>query len=111
MRNALQAVPQPADCKILLRTRSQRQFTIGTIRHRLVCRIDISDQGPGIPPHLLHAIFVPMVTGRAQGTGLGLSIAQSIVNRHGGLIECKNEPGATTFTLYLPMETQDADTN
>ena len=110
MRNALQAARRPEDCKITLRTRSQRQFTIGAVRHRLVCRIDISDNGPGIPPELLHAIFVPMVTGRAEGTGLGLSIAQSVINRHGGLIECESEPGATSFTIYLPMEAKNAET-
>ena len=104
MRNALQAAKRPEDCTITLRTRPQRQFTIGAVRHRLVCRIDISDNGPGIPRELQHAIFVPMVTGRAEGTGLGLSIAQSIINRHGGLIECDSSPGETNFTIYLPME-------
>jgi len=108
MRNALQAAGSPSECTITLRTRSQRQFTIGTTRHRLVCRVDISDNGPGIPEELMHAIFVPMVTGRAEGTGLGLAISQSIVNRHGGLLECESRPGQTTFTIYLPMETQHA---
>jgi two-component system nitrogen regulation sensor histidine kinase GlnL len=51
-----------------------------------------------------------MVTGRAEGTGLGLSIAQSVINRHGGLIECESEPGATNFTIYLPMEAKNAKT-
>ncbi|MFV0279109.1 MAG: nitrogen regulation protein NR(II) [Parahaliea sp.] len=104
MRNALQAAASPERCELTLRTRSQRQFTIGAHRHRLVCRIDINDNGPGVPQELLHSIFVPMVTGRAEGTGLGLSIAQSIVNRHGGLVECHSEPGCTCFTIYLPME-------
>ncbi|MFT6285780.1 MAG: two-component system nitrogen regulation sensor histidine kinase GlnL [Halieaceae bacterium] len=103
-RNALQAAKSPSQCKITLRTRSQRQFTIGTIRHRLVLRVDIIDNGPGIPEELQHSIFIPMVTGRADGTGLGLSIAQSIVNRHGGTLECESQPGQTRFTLFLPME-------
>lgn len=104
-RNALQAGGDGEQCIIRLRTRSQRQFTIGTQRHRLVCRIDIIDNGPGIPPDMVQAIFAPMVTGRADGTGLGLSIAQSIVTRHGGSLECKSEPGKTRFTIYLPLET------
>lgn len=108
MRNALQAATQVEDCILTLRTRSQRQFTIGTTRHRLVCRVDISDNGPGIPEDMMHAIFIPMVTGRAEGTGLGLAISQSIVNLHGGLLECSNGAGKTTFTIYLPMETQHA---
>ncbi len=110
MRNALQAASSPDACTILLRTRSQRQFTIGGHRHRLVCRVDIVDNGPGIPAEIQQAIFVPMVTGRPDGTGLGLSIAQSIVNRHGGLLECASEPGNTRFTLYLPMDQNHAET-
>lgn len=109
MRNALQAATEPGACQILLRTRSQRQFTIGGLRHRLVCRVDIIDNGPGIPQDLQQAIFMPMVTGRPDGTGLGLSIAQSIVNRHGGLLECASEPGNTRFTLFLPLEHSNAE--
>ena len=105
MRNALQAAPSQQDCRIIVRSRSQRQFTIGTQRHRLVCRIDIIDNGPGVPDHMVHAIFAPMVTGRANGTGLGLSIAQSIISRHGGALECDSQDGETRFTIYLPMET------
>ncbi len=108
LRNAVQASIPGQDCEITLRTRSQRQFTIGGRRHRLVCRVDIIDNGPGIPDELMHAIFVPMVTGRAEGTGLGLSIAQSVVNSHHGLLECESEPGNTRFTIYLPMESNDA---
>ena len=108
MRNALQAAATPQGCEIIVRSRSQRQFTIGTTRHRLVCSVDIIDNGPGIPENMQHAIFAPMVTGRADGTGLGLSIAQSVVNRHGGLLECDSLPGRTRFTLYLPMEMQNA---
>jgi two-component system nitrogen regulation sensor histidine kinase GlnL len=108
MRNAVQAAPDRKACRITLRTRSQRQFTIGNDRHRLVCRVDIIDNGPGIPEELQQSIFVPMVTGRAEGTGLGLSIAQSVVSGHGGLLECESEPGNTRFTLYLPMDSHDA---
>jgi two-component system nitrogen regulation sensor histidine kinase GlnL len=108
MLNALQAAKNPEDCTITVRTRTQRQFTIGAIRHRLVSRVEITDNGPGIPMDLQHAIFAPMVTGRSNGTGLGLSIAQSIVNRHGGLIQCESEPGNTTFIIYLPMEVNNA---
>ena len=104
VRNALQASEELDHCVIKLRTRPQRQFTIGTTRHRLVCRLDIEDNGRGIPEDMLHTIFMPMVTGRPDGTGLGLTIAQSIITRHGGLLECTSEPGKTLFTIYLPME-------
>jgi two-component system nitrogen regulation sensor histidine kinase GlnL len=70
-----------------------------------VCRLTVEDNGPGIPEDMLQTIFMPMVTGRPEGTGLGLTIAQSIVTRHGGLLECRSEPGKTRFAIYLPMET------
>lgn len=108
MRNALQAAAHPTECEILLRTRSQRQFTVGTQVHRLVCRVDIIDNGPGIPVELQPSVFAPMVTGRADGTGLGLSIAQSIIHLHGGVLECESSPGNTRFTFYLPLETHHA---
>ena len=108
MRNALQAATSPDQCEIILRSRSQRQFTAGPHLHRLVCRVDIIDNGPGIPAELLPSVFAPMVTGRADGTGLGLSIAQSIIHLHGGVLECESRPGETRFTFYLPMESNHA---
>lgn len=102
--NAIQASDGEHECIITLRSRVLRQFTIGAVRHRLVCKIDIEDNGPGIDEELMGLIFLPMVTGRAEGTGLGLSISQSIINRHGGLLECQSEPGKTLFSLYLPLE-------
>lgn len=105
-RNAMQAMHENGtqSPKLTLRSRVLRQFTIGDTRHKLVCEVNIIDNGPGIPKHLLDKLFFPMVSGRAEGTGLGLSIAQAIVQRHDGLIECTNEAQGTRFTLYLPLE-------
>ncbi|SHK87197.1 two-component system, NtrC family, nitrogen regulation sensor histidine kinase GlnL [Marinobacter antarcticus] len=89
---------------ITFRTRALRQVTIGPRRHRLVCRIDIIDNGPGITPELRQNIFYPMISGRANGTGLGLSITQSIISQHQGLVECESEPGRTDFIIFLPLE-------
>ncbi|MEJ2567011.1 MAG: nitrogen regulation protein NR(II) [Gammaproteobacteria bacterium] len=102
MRNALQAVGEQG--KIILRTRSIRQATIGHHRYKLALRVDIIDNGPGIPIEMVENIFFPMVTGRPDGTGLGLAIAQDLVNQHHGLIECVSEPGKTVFSLLLPLE-------
>ena len=102
VRNAAQAVGVRG--RILIRTRIHRQVTIGNKRNRLVVKIDVEDNGPGIPDALMGQIFYPMVTGRAEGTGLGLSIAQSLINQHGGLIECSSEPGLTVFSIFLPLE-------
>ena len=95
---------QTLPAMITLRTRAQRQFTIGAVRHRIVMRVDIMDNGPGIPASLLERIFYPMVSGRASGTGLGLSIAQDIIHQYHGLIECDSRPGQTVFSIYLPLE-------
>lgn len=111
VRNAQQAVMSVTGSQrghISLRTRTLRQFTIGTRRHRLVCRLEVTDNGPGIAPGILNSIFYPMVSGRAEGTGLGLSITQNIITRHQGLIECDSTPGHTTFTLFLPLPGEDA---
>jgi len=103
MRNAVQALDGRGTIK--LRTRIERNFTIGHTLHRLALRVDIEDNGPGIPLELMDRIFYPMVSSRSDGTGLGLSIAQDIVTRHGGLIECTSQPGQTVFTLFLPAVT------
>lgn len=107
VRNAMQALASQNDLhlgRITLRTRTLRQFTIGHTRHRLVCKVEIIDNGPGIPPELQDTIFYPMVSGRADGTGLGLAITQNIISQHQGLIECESHPGHTVFALFLPLE-------
>ncbi|UTA48477.1 nitrogen regulation protein NR(II) [Simiduia sp. 21SJ11W-1] len=110
VRNAMQALQENnvEDGHIALRTRVQRQFTIGRHHYGLVCRIDILDNGPGIPQELIEDIFYPMISGRAEGTGLGLAISQQLINQHHGLIECESWPGQTQFTLYIPMEQPNA---
>jgi len=111
VRNAILATSENEGRRTIeMRSRIQRQFTIGTHRHKLVCRIDIIDNGSGIPPELEQSIFIPMVSGRADGTGLGLAISQSILNQHRGIIECSSGSDCTFFTLYIPMGTEDAHT-
>ncbi|MCR3792569.1 two-component system sensor histidine kinase NtrB, partial [Pseudomonas aeruginosa] len=107
VRNAMQAIAGQNDLRlgrITLRSRTLRQFTIGHTRHRLVCKVEIIDNGPGIPAELQETIFYPMVSGRPDGTGLGLAIAQNIISQHQGLIECESHPGHTVFSLFLPLE-------
>ncbi|EAR08964.1 nitrogen regulation protein NR(II) [Reinekea blandensis] len=105
-RNALQALTESgqSDAKLTFKTRSVRQFTIRQQRHRLVVRVDIIDNGPGIDRDLLEKIFYPMISGRASGTGLGLSIVQQFVELHHGMVECNSDPGCTTFSVYFPLE-------
>jgi two-component system nitrogen regulation sensor histidine kinase GlnL len=107
-RNALREVNSNPDGQIIFRTRPLRNYTIGHITYPLVAKIDVIDNGPGIPEELKEKIFLPMVTGRADGTGLGLSIAQTLINQHNGLIECSSTPGETVFTLLLPLQHEAA---
>lgn len=107
--NALQAVQQQDEARITFRTRPERQFTIGHVRHRVVMKIEIMDNGPGIPDELKETAFLPMVTNKPGGTGLGLPIAQSLVQRHGGLIEYDVCDGQTCFIVYLPLEIPNAN--
>jgi len=102
VRNAIQSMGDHG--KLELRTRTKRQFTIGHQRYKLVVLIEVIDDGPGIPQEMQDQIFLPMITSRADGTGLGLSIAQSMINRHNGLIEFNSKPGKTVFRILLPLE-------
>ena len=104
IRNACQALNGKGEVR--LQTRVERKFNIGQSSHNLVARINIEDSGPGIPEEIIEKIFFPMVTGRADGTGLGLSISQSLIEQHGGLIECESEPGHTIFSIFLPIESE-----
>jgi two-component system nitrogen regulation sensor histidine kinase GlnL len=104
LRNALQAVGTRGS--ILLRTRARRQHMLAGQRHRLVMQIDVEDSGHGIPSNLIEKIFLPMVTTRPDGTGLGLPMAQYLVHVHGGIIECRSRPGATVFSIFLPLVTK-----
>ena len=107
VRNAVQALGGSGE--VTLRTRVERQLTIGQRRNRLAVCIDILDSGPGVPPEILERIFMPMITGRAGGTGLGLSIAQNLIRQHKGMIECSSRPGETVFRIRLPLEDDHGD--
>ncbi|MCU0620052.1 MAG: ATP-binding protein [Gemmatimonadales bacterium] len=66
-------------------------------------RIDVTDDGCGIPPEHSSQVFDPFFTTkkRGQGTGLGLSIAAQIVRNHGGEIALDSEPGRGTCMSVL----------
>lgn len=108
VRNAMQALQQEKteSPQVTLRSRIQRNFTIGKKQYRLLCRIDVIDNGPGIDEELIGDVFYPMISGRAEGTGLGLAISQSIVVQHKGLIECDSVSGNTIFSIFLPLDSE-----
>lgn len=69
------------------------------------CRVQLHDNGPGIPEDLRARVFHPYVTSKADGTGLGLAIVERIVFDHQGRVWFESQLGfGTTFFLDLPLE-------
>jgi two-component system nitrogen regulation sensor histidine kinase GlnL len=101
VKNAIQALKGQGE--VILRTRVARQTTLARKRHNLALKLQIVDNGPGIPDDIRDHLFYPLVTGRAEGTGLGLTLAQAYVHQHGGSIEFESQPGQTCFTVMLPF--------
>jgi signal transduction histidine kinase len=68
-------------------------------------RVEVVDDGPGIPPDEQARIFEPYYTTKAGGTGLGLAIVHRIVSDHGGRIDVEDaEGGGAVFEIVLPRE-------
>jgi nitrogen fixation/metabolism regulation signal transduction histidine kinase len=66
-------------------------------------RLEVEDEGPGIPAELKGRLFEPYVTTKPQGTGLGLPIAQRIIQEHGGRLEVADgAAGGALFRVSLP---------
>lgn len=100
LRNAYQA--GASEIKI----RSRVDYDSGLLKPGTssVIRLDIEDNGKGVPESLRSMLFLPLVTGRRDGTGLGLALAQQIAAAHEGLLTyAALEPGSC-FTLRLPLE-------
>jgi PAS domain S-box-containing protein len=68
-------------------------------------RIDVRDQGPGIPPEVRERVFEPFFTTKARGGGLGLPIVRRTVDLHGGtiVVDCPPE-GGTLVSMQLPLK-------
>jgi len=99
VRNALES----GASQVSLRTRAEHGVLIGDSAHRLVVRVEIADNGRGVPEDLAERIFLPLVSGRAEGSGLGLALAQQVAREHGGSLGYRSRPGHTVFTLLLPV--------
>jgi two-component system nitrogen regulation sensor histidine kinase GlnL len=103
MRNAVQASAKT----IAVRTRAELGAVVGGQTLKRALRIDVIDDGHGVPDDLRESLFMPLVSGRADGTGLGLAMAQEIAHEHGGQIAFLSRPGHTIFSLTLPMDPHD----
>jgi signal transduction histidine kinase len=87
--NSIQAVPAQGIIRIRASRRSNEEAFI-----------EISDNGPGVPPEHRSEIFKPYFTTHTEGTGLGLSVVQQIVLAHGWEIQCvANEPAGALFRI------------
>ena len=93
MKNAIQALQNRENP--ILRVVAE-QLPTGNIR------LQVIDNGPGIPSDMINEIFVPFFTTKNEGTGIGLSIARQIMRAHGGNLKVSSIPDKETiFTLVL----------
>jgi two-component system nitrogen regulation sensor histidine kinase GlnL len=99
VRNAIDA----GAANITLRTRAEHSVRIGDVPHALAMRLEIVDDGRGVPEELAERIFLPLVSGHAAGSGLGLALAQQVAREHRGSLAYRSRPGHTVFTLLLPL--------
>ena len=99
VRNAIDA----GAGSVQLRTRAERGLRIGEDIHPLALRLEVADDGRGVPAELTEQVFLPLVSGRADGTGLGLALAQQVAREHRGALSYRSRPGHTVFTLLLPL--------
>jgi signal transduction histidine kinase len=80
-------------------------ITVRTAEDRGRVRVEVEDNGCGIPQENIERIFEPGFTtkGRRVGMGLGLLIVRQIVDRHGGRLDVRSDPGrGSTFVVQLP---------
>jgi two-component system, NtrC family, sensor kinase len=105
--NAIQASPPKGHVQIEI-TNTMLQSMIHTDdRPKEFIRIEILDEGAGIPEHHLPEIFTPFFTTKqiGLGTGLGLSVAQELLEKHGGWIEVQNRSlRGAHFSIFLQPE-------
>jgi signal transduction histidine kinase len=91
----------------LRHTPSGGRVTLSAEQEARVTRLRVADTGAGIPaehlPHIFDRFYKADPSRAATGSGLGLSIVKAIVERHGGRVSARSEPGAgTVFEIELP---------
>ena len=104
VRNAIEA----GAANVTLRTRAEHGVRIGDAAPATVLRMEIVDDGRGVPEDLAERLFLPLVSGRAEGSGLGLALAQQVAREHRGSLAYRSRPGHTVFTLLLPLQAEGA---
>jgi len=100
--NAVQAMPEGGTLMVTARNEVVNLNSSELHKGRYI-RIEVADQGVGIPQEHHSKIFDPYFTTKESGSGLGLSIVYSVVKRHGGTITVNSAPGkGCTFVIFLP---------
>ncbi|MEW6324554.1 MAG: PAS domain S-box protein [Nitrospirota bacterium] len=108
--NAIQAMPGGGALTIRAARTVPRRQREDPLDDRYV-KIEIADQGAGIPPEHLPKIFDPFFTTKevGKGTGLGLAVSNSIAHKHGGWLRVQSRVGeGSVFSLYLPLQPDPA---
>ena len=85
------------------RTPDQRVLTIRVAEDRNHVRVEVEDEGPGIPEHDRARLFDAFFTTKTNGLGLGLPICRSIIDQHGGEIDCEHLATGTRFEFSVPI--------
>jgi two-component system NtrC family sensor kinase len=94
--NSIQAMESGGELKVM----------VGPAEIPSEVRIDVVDNGPGIPAEYMSQIFDPFFTTKKEGmgTGLGLSVSYNIIKKNGGRMEVQSQPGqGTCFSIFLPL--------
>jgi two-component system, sporulation sensor kinase E len=97
MKNAIEAMPNGGILTVI---------TAYDQKDRVV-RVDFQDTGHGIPYYVMDRIFDAFYTTKENGTGLGLPICQKIVNDLGGTIRVSSKGFGSTFSVFLPVQSND----
>jgi two-component system, NtrC family, sensor histidine kinase HydH len=90
-------------------TKGEGRVAISSVDADEFIEICITDDGPGLPPHLVEEIFEPFVTTKNEGTGLGLAIVRQIASQHGGTIGASNAGGASFKVRLARMPARQAE--
>ena len=81
------------------------RIRVSAFKKRRKLLIEVSDNGPGIPPEHQNSIFEPFYTTKKNGNGLGLATCEKIVRLSGGSITLKETtPNGTVFQIVFPIE-------
>ncbi|HKZ09630.1 MAG TPA: ATP-binding protein [Rhodanobacteraceae bacterium] len=88
--------------RIVLRSRAEAGWRDARGQRVPALRIEVEDDGDGVPDAIAATLFEPMVSGRADGTGLGLALAREIAREHGGDLTFQPREDGSRFVLLLP---------